>query len=169
MDDVIWKPVKIDGFEHDYQVNNYGEVRSTKTGHYRKLKPKLNKHTGYLYYNLWNNGSSITRSAHRLVALSFIPNPSMLPEVNHINEVKTDNRVENLEWVTTHDNNEHSKYKRYKPIELRTPEGELIATFVSGAALSQVLGIDKSAISAVAQGKRPSCHGFTLTYAKDGK
>ena len=165
--EIIWKSIPIDGFGDDYQINNLGEIRSIKTGHYRKLKPKFNRHTGYLYVNIWNKGASITRSVHRLVALAFLPNPGNLPEINHINEDKTDNRVENLEWVTAHDNNMHSRHKRYKPVELRTPEGELLATFVSGAAMAEVLGMDKSAISSVARGDRPSCHGFTIAYAKE--
>ena len=168
-DNRIWKPVPVEGFGDDYEVSNLGEIRSCKTGHIRVLKPRYNRHTGYSYINLYNNNASITRSIHRLVALAFLPNPDNLPEVNHINEIKTDNRVENLEWVSTHDNCEHSKYKRYKPLELRTPEGELLATFVSGAAMSRVLGMDKSEISAVARGVSPSCHGFTITFAKEVK
>lgn len=164
-----WKRVPIDGFGDDYQVSNLGEIRSTKTGHYRVLKPKRNKHTGYLYVNLWNDGASITRSIHRLVALAFIPNPDNLTEVDHIDEDKTNNTVDNLRWVSTHDNNVHSKYKRNKPIELRTPEGELLATFVSGAALAYVFNMDKSEISKIAQGKKTSIHGFTLSFSKGGE
>ena len=168
MDEAIWKPIPIIGFESDYMVSNHGEIMSTKGRHRHLLKPKHNKHTGYVYVCLYNKGKSITRSIHRLVALAFLPNPNNLPEVDHIDEDKTNNNVSNLRWISTHDNNEHSKYKRYKPIELRTLEGELLATFVSGAALAHVFGMDKSAISSTAQGKLPSIHGFTLTYAEGG-
>ncbi len=167
MDAIVWKPVPIPGFGSDYDVSNMGDVRSRKTGHYRKLKPKINKHTGYMYVHLYNKGGYVTRSIHRLVALAFIPNPHDLPEVNHINEVKTDNRVSNLEWVTTHDNNEHSKYKRYKPLELRTPDGELLATFESERALSDVLGISKSQVCQALKGRRHTCSGFVINY-KEG-
>lgn len=169
MVDEVWKPVNILGFEKDYEVSNLGRIRSSKGAHKRILKPKHNHHTGYLYVNLWNSGRSITRSIHRLVALSFLPNPEFLPEVDHIDEDKTNNSVSNLRWVSTFDNCEHSKHKRYKPIELRTPEGELLATFVSGAALAKTFGMDKSDISKIAQGKRPSIHGFALNFVdKEG-
>jgi hypothetical protein len=83
----IWK--KIDGFE-TYSVSNKGRVRNDVTG--RVLKPSSVR--GYQLVMLCP-GRKMTR-VHRLVAQAFIPNPDNLPQVNHINEDKTDNRVENL-------------------------------------------------------------------------
>ena len=112
----IWKDVK--GYEGLYQVSNLGNVKSlNRIKHYvngrkytlngRVLKGIL---VGNGYYNIVLC-SSVKRKfyIHRLVAQSFIPNPKNKPEVNHINGIKTDNRVVNLEWSTRLENQRHAK------------------------------------------------------------
>lgn len=64
--------------------------------------------TGYCFVSICHDGRIITASVHRLVATTFIPNPLNKPQVNHKNGIKTDNRVENLEWNTISENQKHS-------------------------------------------------------------
>ena len=88
----------IDGETWNYEVSNTEKVRNVKTG--RILKQSKDK-DGYLRVQLYSkNGRNKVISVHKLVATMFIPNPHNLPTVNHINEIKTNNRVENLEWAT---------------------------------------------------------------------
>lgn len=89
----IWKD--IGGYEGLYQVSNLGRVRSLSRG---VLTPKK---CNYLSIQLYNRGVYENKTIHRLVAEAFIPNPNNYPCINHKNEIKTDNRVENLEWCTT--------------------------------------------------------------------
>lgn len=89
----IWKSIK--GYEDLYAVSNFGKVKSLKYG--KILKPQ-NKGNGYLQVSLCRNGKRKTLLVHRLVAEAFIPNPYGLPEINHIDENKSNNCVENLEW-----------------------------------------------------------------------
>lgn len=106
MTEEIWKP--IEGYEGLYEVSSYGRVRSLdryvkgRYGNYRLHKGKIlspaKDTTGYLKVVLSCNGKSKTIKVHRLIAQTFILNPDNLPEVNHKDEDKTNNRVENLEF-----------------------------------------------------------------------
>lgn len=86
-----------------YYVDDSGKVYSRKYGDLRELKQYPKTH-GYLYVALSRNGKKDYLRVHRLVAEAFIPNPDNLPEVNHKDEDKTNNKVDNLEWCTPHDN-----------------------------------------------------------------
>ena len=96
-----WKDIQ--GYEGIYAISDCGNVLSIRSG---KNLVKKNTH-GYDYVVLSVNGKCKTMRIHRLVALAFIPNPDNKPTVNHINEIKTDNRVCNLEWATTKEQNTH--------------------------------------------------------------
>ena len=101
-----WRP--IEGYEGLYEVSSYGRVRSldryvkSKGESYRLHKGRVLspiKDTGdYLKVDLCCNGKCKTINVHKLVAEAFLPNPDNLPEVNHIDEDKINNRVDNLEW-----------------------------------------------------------------------
>mgnify|MGYP003653756265 CR=1 FL=1 len=112
----IWKEVC--GYEGFYSVSNLGRIKSLDRTIIRKggsivnyksviIKTNDNKN-GYHSYVLQKIGVCKTYVIHRLVAKEFIPNPLNLPCINHINGIKTDNRVENLEWCTHSQNNAHA-------------------------------------------------------------
>lgn len=99
----IWKDIP--QFEGVYQVSNHGRVWSHKTRKYKKTS--MGTH-GYPMMCLCANHKVKTFSMHRLVALAFIPNPYNKPDINHINGIRNDFRIENLEWCTKSENGFHS-------------------------------------------------------------
>lgn len=101
-----WK--YIDGFEGMYEVSNCGRIKTLKKKEH-KIVRLIPDNKGYYRYSLYKNGKNYTVKIHRLVAQHFIPNPDNKPQVNHINGIKIDNRVENLEWMTNEENMHHSK------------------------------------------------------------
>lgn len=161
-----WLPVV--GYEGLYEVSSDGHVRCVKTGHYREMTIKHNRFTGYDAVDLRKDGKCRTRTIHRLVALAFIPNPDGLPEVNHIDEDKTNNNVENLEWCTREYNNLYSSYRRWKRVEARSVDGRLLATFESVDVAARMLNTSKSAVSAALKGRAGTCAGLVLSYAERG-
>ena len=101
-------PIK--GYEGKYAVTKSGKVWSypkTKRLYGKILKPTNT--TGYSQLSLCINGKRKVFTVHRIVAQTFIPNKKNKPEVNHINGIKADNRVENLEWCTHKENFIHAK------------------------------------------------------------
>ena len=106
MEQEIWKEIK--GFDGNYSVSSEGRVRSNgllkgKNSKVRILKTELSK-KGYLRVGLTKDGKQKKYLVHRLVAIAFLDNPKNLPDVNHKNECKTDNRLINLEWMSRRDN-----------------------------------------------------------------
>ena len=96
----VWKDIQ--GYEGLYQVSNLGNVKSlnyNRTGEERIITP-VKSGRGYLCVSLYKNGIHKKFLIHRLIAQVFIENPENLPQVNHIDENKRNNRVENLEWCT---------------------------------------------------------------------
>lgn len=103
----IWKPVI--GYEGLYEVSNHGNVKSLpKVRGYVKSKEKIirpfKNNGGYLIVTLSKNNISRHFQVHRLVALAFFPNVDNKLQVDHINRIRDDNRVENLRWVSASEN-----------------------------------------------------------------
>ena len=195
----------IEGFEGLYQVSNMGRVKSlertTRIGRgcriipERILKPQKNM-WGYLQVTLSKDGKIKHCMIHRLVAMAFIPNSNNLPEVNHIDEDKTNNRVENLEYCSRSYNinygtrnkkvaekvaeklkgkkhsEEHNKKiakKLSKPVFSVDKESGLIMFWESAIEAGRCIGISSSHISECCKGKLKSTGGFYWFYADDNE
>ena len=96
--------IDVVGFEDKFQVNEYGEVRNKLSG--KVLKNSFDKITGYLKCNLYCDSKTNVKCVHRLIAEAFIPNPENKPQIHHKDGNKSNNCIENLEWVTF---SEHGK------------------------------------------------------------
>lgn len=165
----IWKD--IEGYEGLYQVSNLGRVKSLNYHRTRKeqlLKPtKSNR--GYFKVYLNKNGKMKTFNVHRLVAQAFIENPNNYPCVNHKDENKINNIVDNLEYCTVAYNNVYGtrvdrvNESRSKPIYCL----ETDKIYKSIKECAKELNLHYSAIIYVLKGKYKHTGGYTFRYAKD--
>lgn len=112
----IWKDVK--GYEGIYVVSNFGRVKSlartcnTKGNSIKRVPERILKHkidNGYHRVSISKDSKRIMFSVHRLVALSFLSNENNKSEVNHKDGIKSNNTVDNLEWVTPKENQQHAR------------------------------------------------------------
>ena len=104
----------IKGYEGLYAITSCGRVWSYRSKKF--LKPSKDR-TGYLTVGLRLNGKQDRRYIHRLVAEAYIPNPAALPQVNHKDEIKSHNYINNLEWCSAQYNRAYSSGKKVKCIE----------------------------------------------------
>lgn len=166
--DEIWRKI-----DDRYSVSNLGRVKSNYRGTERILKPTTIKN-GYLRVSLYRGGVMKSVSIHRLVAKAFIPNPYNLPQVNHKDENKENNCVDNLEWCTakyncnygTRSSRSGSTFK--KKICSVDKDGN-IEYFDSGVEASKKTGISRSSISgALAESRSSNTAGGRLWFYDDG-
>lgn len=171
----IWKDIK--GYAGLYQVSNFGRVRSLPRMGTKGGLLKLLLSGGYLAVNLYKNGKMKAMLVHRLVAIAFIPNPHNYSEVNHKNEIKTDNRVENLEWCTRLYNNTYgtriervvsknlNQKSTSKPVNF-TIDGIIIKTFPSQKEAARYFNICNGWVSKICKGVRHLNNGFSFNYTE---
>lgn len=112
----IWKDIL--GYEGFYKISSDGLVKSVKRD--KVLKSHVDTR-GYLSLTLHKDGSRKRASIHRLLAEAFIPNKNNYPVINHINGVKTDNRLENIEWCTVQMNSQHAYDHHLKDVANNKP------------------------------------------------
>ena len=160
----VWKD--IEGYEGLYQVSNLGRVKNIRTG--RLLKPYIDK-GGYCRVHLCIRNKPRHIFVHRLVAEAFIANPNNMPEVNHKSEVKTENTVDNLEWVSHKANiNYGSRTDRTStPVLQFSMNYVLINKYSSLHKASRETNVDDGHISQCCQGKRKTCRNFIWRYKEN--
>lgn len=146
MDRELWRWVV--GYECLYMVSNMGNIIAVPHGYKDGLCLKPRKTSkGYLSVSLYKDGKYLNMLVHRAVAKAFIPNPDNKPQVNHINGIHDDNRVENLEWTTAQENIRHKydvlHYKQtYGPSKLRRFTDEQIRSIRADKRKSSVICLD---------------------------
>lgn len=159
-DSEIWKD--IEGFEGLYSVSNKGRVRNKKRG--RILKYGIDGH-GYPFVALYKANSKPKQiKVHKLVAESFIDNPNNLPQVDHIDEVKTNNDASNLRWVTPSENIRHSIHHKSCRINQLTLDGELVKAWDSLNQIERETGYSQGNIIKCCKGKYKQSHGYRWEY-----
>ena len=186
LENEIWKD--INGYEGFYQISNYGRVRSLprwiyysdgRKYHYDAvlLRQKVD-HGGYNLVELTINCNVKTHKVHRLVAEAFIPNPNCLPEVNHKDENKNNNRADNLEWCDNEYNNHYgTRLERIHNIVIQSQGKPVVFTRISDGekyyypairVSAKDLGLDERSVHRCLK-KEPghkTVKGFKVEYAE---
>lgn len=170
-----------------YYITTDGKIYSYNgrwNKHIHKMKTTIHKKTGYEYITLCKNGKKYLKTVHRLMAEIFLPNPENKPEVNHKNGIRTDNRVENLEWTTHSENVLHAfrVLNRKKPqgckgmygklhpnvkIVIQFKDGKIINEYYGANEAGRYVGRNPSNITSCCRGRRKQVAGYQWKYKED--
>lgn len=169
----IWKPIP--GFEGLYEASNLGRIQSLtrdvlcKNGVTKRFNGKIivpcMSNTGYLTVQLCKNGKAVRYLIHRLVAMAFLPTDDTSQEVNHIDGTKSNNQLNNLEWVCRDKNIRHAmnmglirnsgesnpaaKIKERQALEIK----ELLRTYIHPKEIAEVVGVQEGTIIDLQKGR----------------
>ncbi len=158
-----WK--QIEGYDNRYMVSTFGRVWNKLLGREIAASKDSQKYLKVNFY--YGNSKKKSLYVHRLVAQAFIPNENNLPQINHIDEIKTNCRVDNLEFCSAQYNSQYSQYKREREVEqydLKT--NETIKTFKSVNDAERLLGFSKGCISKACRGVFKSYKGYGWRFTK---
>ena len=169
----VWKDIP--GYEGKYQASSLGRIRS------KRGVLKLRDNFGYQRVMLYGlKGGRKSLSVHRLVAKTFIPNPNNYPQINHIDENKSNNRIDNLEWCTQSQNINagtvlqrmsatKTNGKKSKAVDQFALNGEFIAHYPSLNEIARQCGYNPSNISSHIRGSSRYAHpyGYIWRYSAE--
>jgi|GEM_PF-341344 len=159
-----WK--QIEGYDNKYMISTFGRVWNIIKD---KEVARVKDSDGYLRVNLLDRNKKGFKRVHRLVAHAFIlnENPETNKYINHIDEIKTNCRVDNLEYCDIAYNNSYSRYKVEKEVEqIDLLSGKVIMTFKSVSEAARILGFASGGIAMVCRGERKSYKGYGWRYTK---
>lgn len=164
----IWKDIP--DYEGLYQVSNLGKIRSCKNN---KVRKQVKQKSGYMRIILTKNSKQKATSVHILVAKCFVKNQNNYRYVNHVDGDKTNNKANNLEWVTASQNMKHAlETGLIKPhpwsvkVSQYSLDGKLIKTWNRMADVARFLNCHHSQISDCCRGKQNTCKGYIWKYAE---
>ena len=165
----MWKKFIYEGIETDYSVSTEGEVRKDTTNYILSQSSQQD----YKFVTLLINGQQKRMRVHRMVAMTFIENPDNKPYVNHINGIRYDNNVENLEWVTQSENIQHAvrtglmQNGRKKAVIQYNLNGDRMATFESASEAARQTGGSQSKITMCCKRQRETANDYQWRYYND--
>ena len=166
MTEEIWKPIK--GYENIYEISNFGRIKSLLFKKKRFLKTRIHP-SGYELINLKGK----TFRVHYLVAQAFIPNFKNYQEINHKDENKQNNKVDNLEWCSRKYNCNYGTLPKKtadrfgKKIAIIDNNGKERLYFSSAMSAERMLKIDHSSIIKCCKGKAKTAGGYQWSYVKE--
>lgn len=167
-----WK--YIPGYEGLYMASTFGRILNARTMSF-VCQYNKGKHSYYKKVELWKNKSMKRYKVHRLIALTFMPNPNNLPQINHIDENPQNNHVNNLEWCDAKHNVNHGmrnakgSIAQGNAVGLYSIDGDLVGVYSNARQAADAIGMSYDKVRAICMGKQKADGDYLLRYLNKKK